>query len=319
MSWSGCDSSNANQCTVTMNQNKAPTAVFAQGDMITMQAIGSVPGEYVSFLWSGAPSLNPPSPPETYACSAPPNPTVCTRLFQDGVTVTVYPLCPPGTTFSAWSGCDSVAPYTNMDNQAVQKCTFTVKPNRVITAIFNSICPPGDNWCSGTCISSNNPYNCGICGRDCTQYDKITQVQAIYACSQGTCTFAQCKPGWTSCYGTNTCDTHTATDLNNCGTCRQACPQPWLSCPGTWDAVVIINGMGPTSSYQCVNGACVGTCCSGFATCNSSEGQCTTDLRGDIKNCGECGNNCGNCCIFGVCVPNDCMFGHCITNPACWF
>ena len=332
MSWSGCDSSNANQCTVTMNQNKTPTAAFAQGVMITIQVI-SAPGSTGSILWNGAFALpasfkpcpgndclnatgcNPPYP-------LPANNVACTPMFLDGSTIQVYPLNPPGATFSGWSGCDSVIPFTNMNNQAVQKCVLTVKSNRVITVIFNSICPAGDNWCSGTCISSNDPLNCGICGRDCTQYDKVTQVQAYYACTQGRCTFNGCKPGWTSCYGTNTCDTKTDTDINNCGGCRQACPQPWSSgigCPGTWDAVVIIEGRGPTSSYQCVNGACVGICCPNFATCDSSEGQCTTDLRGDINNCGRCGHECGGCTKYGVEIQDPCMFGNCISNPACWF
>ncbi len=65
-----------------------------------------------------------------------------------------------------------------------------------------------EQTCNGRCVDeSNDPSNCGACGRSC----------GTGACVDGQC----CYPGWASCG--NKC-TEIETDPDNCGACGNVCP-----------------------------------------------------------------------------------------------
>jgi hypothetical protein len=142
------------------------------------------------------------------------------------------------------------------------------------------------NGCE-TAIDSNIAA-CGGCGNACSSNHIAAQ-----SCSTGVCN-GSCQAGWTDCDGnklTNGCESNTAADTQNCGACGVACsPQGMMN-------------------LACSNGACSGTCASGYADCNGNKQKdgCETNIGGDAQNCGACGKACsGNnvpspTCGGGVC------------------
>jgi len=154
----------------------------------------------------------------------------------------------------------------------------------------------------------NDTHNCGACGNACPS--DIPNASAN--CVNSMCSI-QCAPGYSNCDGNlaNGCETLTASDPQNCGTCGNVCPTG-------------INGF-----TSCTSSACTITCNTGFANCDSNIlNGCEVDLKTDILNCGSCGNVCpssngtptcsnGNCAItcntgFGNCDGN--VTNGCETN-----
>lgn len=191
---------------------------------------------------------------------------------------------------------------------------------------------------------NTNPDYCGSCGNDCVV------ANGTAGCSSGSCTVASCNPGWADCDGqvSNGCETNTATDTGNCGTCNNvcngtagtpicasgtctiACNPGFGNCDGnpnngcevnTQNSTAHCGGCGQTCSGNhvpataCTNGVCSGACESGFTDCNSNKltDGCETNTAGDVDNCGGCGNVCSSNHITRACGGGVCN-GTCSTT-----
>ena len=114
-----------------------------------------------------------------------------------------------------------------------------------------------DNGTNTTC-EANTASHCG---------DHATNCGTHGACVDGECT---CTDGYTRCDGVCT---NTQTDIDNCGTCGNACAY----------------------GLDCISGKCLGnTYCSGVSH----------NTKTDLDHCGECNHRCddGTTCVTGECV-----------------
>lgn len=111
------------------------------------------------------------------------------------------------------------------------------------------------------------------------------------------CEGTVCPAPYATCGDTASvhCGTNLLTDVENCGSCGNACPRA-----------------NPATAPRCSNGKCVFDCKSiqGFCSridykdCNGdAEDGCETTVSDDPTNCGGCGNVCpdGQECFQGVC------------------
>lgn len=144
-------------------------------------------------------------------------------------------------------------------------------------------------------------------------------------CRDGTCEIV-CASGSGDCDEDGVCETNTTLDADHCGGCDQACDLPHataqcvggtclvMECEGSWEdcdtdpengcevdldadpahcggcfkACLEING-----TATCEEGACGIECSDGFDDCDRQlENGCERDLTRDVRNCGECGNEC---------------------------
>ena len=132
-----------------------------------------------------------------------------------------------------------------------------------------------------------DPANCTACGMACTFKN------AVAACADG-CYLAACSFGFDDCNGEEKdgCETAVSSDPKNCGGCGLACP------------------MVPHAKNACVNASCALTGCdNGFSDCNGNpKDGCEVGTGSDVKNCGMCGNVCGQglACINSSCTCQQC-------------
>lgn len=92
--------------------------------------------------------------------------TTCSKSFPSGQTVTLLPLASPGSTFAAWSGCDSVSGIY---------CSVVMSANRTPKATFNAVQGSGYNLTvtvyaaprNGTVVSSPAGISCQATGGAC--------------------------------------------------------------------------------------------------------------------------------------------------------
>ena len=152
-----------------------------------------------------------------------------------------------------------------------------------------NVCPSGSGCCAGTCTPLSTLANCGTCGNACADVPSGTR-----ACTSGKCGVGGCNTGFADCdkNATNGCEVSINVDVNNCGTCGNACGSPANA-----------TGLG------CVNGKCGMTCNGSFKDCNGTYSDgCEVDTSKDNKNCGACGNACpsGITCASGLCGFNSC-------------
>jgi uncharacterized repeat protein (TIGR03803 family) len=156
-SWSGCDSTSGNSCTVTMNSARTVSATFTQITYIlTVTDSGS------GTVTSSDGNIN---------CGS-----ACSFNYGSGTPVTLTATAASGWTFTSWSGCDSTSGNT---------CKVTMNSARTVTATFTQItyvltvATSG----SGTVTSSDGNINCGsVCS---FTYDSGTQVTLTAAPAQG--------------------------------------------------------------------------------------------------------------------------------------
>ncbi|MFO0623874.1 MAG: hypothetical protein U0745_20980 [Polyangia bacterium] len=183
--------------------------------------------------------------------------------------------------------------------------------------------------------------NCGNCGNACTKVGATTP-----ACSAGSCTSTVCTGAYRTCKAgpVNGCETDTATNAGNCGTCGKVCGAVAngvagcaasncgiASCNANFDNCdgVLANGCEINTSTniahcggcgkacpayanavaQCKTSACsMGACNAGYLDCNmNSTDGCEKNGNNDNNNCGQCGKVCAS--------PQFCSGGNCITDP----
>lgn len=149
-------------------------------------------------------------------------------------------------------------------------------------------CGDGLACCSSSCTSrSNDPLNCGECGRACSSKNISTP-----ACESGVCVGA-CVDGFGDCNGdrqADGCETALVADSANCGACGNACSTSHVS------------------ASACEAGQCVGSCEAGWADCNQdmlSDG-CEAELDADVEHCGTCGNSCSQNHATATCDAGKC-------------
>ncbi len=130
--WSGCDTVSGATCTVTMTAAKSVTATFtAQRFTLTVNRAGTGSGTATS----SPPGIN---------CGA-----TCSAAYDSGTVVTLAATPAAGSTFSSWSGCNTVSGTI---------CTVTMTAAKSVTATFNVavVSAPVLKWQYGGCLTG--PY-----------------------------------------------------------------------------------------------------------------------------------------------------------------
>lgn len=109
--------------------------------------------------------------------------------------------------------------------------------------------------------------------------------------------------------------------VENCGKCGVECKPKYYEiascehgkCVYLDKCAVIRCGKYPNSSSKCYKGKCEITCNPGYADCNKDiEDGCEVCLYSDVKNCGECDNECKVYKKYGgkpVCREGKCVHG----------
>ena len=209
-----------------------------------------------------------------------------------------------------------------------------------------------DGLASNGCeVNLKTLANCGGCGATCSR------ANAAATCATGTCQIATCNGTFANCDGNdaNGCEVDTAANVNNCGTCGNACSSnngaPSCSggscsiqcaagfgncdanvtngceaattnnvnaCGGCGSVCAVQNGSPACSGTQCV----VASCTAPFKDCDGQYGNgCEINSSNNIANCGTCGKTCSNAngttaCVGGACSPVCAQgFADCDGNP----
>ncbi|MCL2724377.1 MAG: hypothetical protein FWD69_08070 [Polyangiaceae bacterium] len=193
----------------------------------------------------------------------------------------------------------------------------------------NPSCASNEQRCGTTCVAQDDPhYGCGQI--DCTP---CAMAHASAACNGRTCVMDTCNAGYADCnqQDTDGCETDLSKDIQNCGTCSNACPTSpnatvtcvggtcqlacdptFHLCGGACTPDANPSACGPTCEdcpapanavATCADNQCSGNCLSGFADCDTlAENGCEAVLATDPLNCGVCGVSCnGALCVDGKC------------------
>lgn len=140
-------------------------------------------------------------------------------------------------------------------------CSFTVDTS----PLNNSECAKGKKSCAVagkmTCVASDDPdYGCGN-PNVCDSCGSLGFRNGVPTCNPVTqrCAVASCDTGYRHCVNagdeTGGCETTTATNKANCGTCGNVCPDK------------------PNSTGVCINSVCQLQCAQGFFDCNKMAGD----------------------------------------------
>ena len=112
--WTGCDSTQGNTCTVTMVNTRTITATFIAEYTLSVADTGTGTGS----VTSSDGNIN---------CGA-----MCSHIYDGGTVVTLTATSSQDSSFTDWSGCDSVQGNV---------CTVTMSSARAVNAIFSLIVP----------------------------------------------------------------------------------------------------------------------------------------------------------------------------------
>ncbi len=166
------------------------------------------------------------------------------------------------------------------------------------------------------CFANTSTSHCGRNDEQCDVPDD-SNARAVCDGSGDPCDYScsfECLTGWADCDpGSDVlCETHIATDPNNCGACFHIC-----DLPNTNEHYCAYDTQ--TSSYECR----VSSCDMGFGNCdNDHSNGCEAIFATDDDNCGACGHKCNALpnveeahCAGGGCVIVSCdpSWGNC--NP----
>ena len=207
--------------------------------------------------------------------------------------------CTLGACAAGFGNCDGVTStgcetsLTTTSNCAI--CGTTCTNANGTTSCTGGVCVP--SCTAGFASCDGNPNNgcetnlnassssCGACGTTCANANGTT------SCSGGVCS-PICSAGYDSCDSNpnNGCE-QLLTTLAHCGVCGSVCDMA-------------------NASESCATGTCaLGTCTSGFATCDAiASNGCETTL-GTSSNCSSCGNTCAYSCtsaVAGCQYPDTC-------------
>ncbi len=161
-------------------------------------------------------------------------------------------------------------------------------------------CKANEKMCDGNCAPTDTAHGCNA-----TSCDPCPHDHGDVQCVAGSCEATACDTGFKDCNGmaVDGCETNTASDGDNCGSCGHGCPQGMQFCGG-----------GQCSAISCV---------APLADCNGlASDQCEVDTSMDIANCGTCGHVCGATQNTPTCSSSACQFAcnggytHCSTDPA---
>lgn len=132
--------------------------------------------------------------------------------------------------------------------------------------------------------------HCGGCNKRCDY------AHASESCDLGVCTFGSCDPGYEDCNGNRNdgCETHTDSDLANCGGCNKKCDFA-------------------NASETCQAGACTfGQCDKNWGNCDGDlENGCETNFLVDALHCGRCNSPCTFPHGIGICSNGGCQLAGC--------
>jgi hypothetical protein len=174
--WGG-DCAGTGTCALAMDAAKNVSATFVQRFTLTVSKTGTGAGTVTSS-------------PAGISCGVD-----CTEQYNDGTSVTLTGTADGGSTFTGWSGCDSVNG---------TQCTVAMNADRAVTATFNLITHllTVNKTGSGSGTVSSSPI--GIdCGLDCTESYNEGTVVTLTATSVSGSVFT----GWSGegCSGTGSC------------------------------------------------------------------------------------------------------------------
>ena len=117
-------------------------------------------------------------------------------------------------------------------------------------------------------------------------------------CANGACIYSKCTAPFLTCGAgpSDSCETNTSNDLNNCSACNNKCPQVAHASPA------------------CNSGACgIGTCSTTYRNCNNTPGDgCEVDSATDPLHCGGCGQRCDLPNAAAGCAASACTVESCV-------
>jgi Bacterial Ig-like domain (group 3)/Lamin Tail Domain/Divergent InlB B-repeat domain len=174
--WSG-DCSGTGPCTVTMNANHSVTATF------------TAVAQTLNVTKNGTGTGNVTSSPAGINCGA-----TCSATYSNGTVVTLTATADVNSSFTSWSGCDSVSGNT---------CNVTMNATRNVTATFTStqrtLSVSRNGTGTGTVTSSPAGINCGS---TCTATYTDGTMVSLTATADANSIFA----GWSgACSGIGSC------------------------------------------------------------------------------------------------------------------
>ncbi|MBN2496851.1 MAG: choice-of-anchor D domain-containing protein [Deltaproteobacteria bacterium] len=214
--------------------------------------------------------------------------------------------CPAG-----WSDCDpgveGCETHIAVDIDHCGGCAIACTNEHGSTSCIDGRCTPDCDPLFGSC--DGDPTNgcetaldslthCGAC------YDPCDLPHASETCETGSCEIDVCEDGYTDCNAfAPGCETHTDSDLLNCGQCNLQC----------------INEHGSTECYQ---GVCRPSCETLWGDCDANPANGCERSLDTVSDCGDCDQPCTNAhgttaCAGGVCDPSCAgLWGECDGDPA---